>query len=63
MKPSDWKKIPGGPPLPELANDPKAIEFWVSEVIQHADQVETMLRKTPNLESTRHCQWTIRVVL
>lgn len=55
MKPNDWERIPGGPPLPELSRDPKAIEFWLAEVIQCGDKLETVLK-----DPERHFQWRIR---
>ncbi len=41
MRPSNWNQVPGGPPIPELPNDPRAIEEWVSELIKSGELLET----------------------
>ena len=62
MKPSNWNQVPG-PPSPELPNDPRAIEEWVSELMR---QVAAVANKNGELLETaqgveeRQYRWGIR---
>ena len=55
MKSSDWDRVPGGPPLPELPDEPQAIENWMSELIRVGDVIET----AQGVEE-KHYEWRIR---